>query len=127
MWCGSTLGAVFYTFRTLVEVECGIKTKWSFDEAIIQGWHPKTFWWIPSFFYETSFMMMTFYMLCMCVALQIGLTLLLPKRPEEDPQRLYWANPLNALKSAGWPGLGDYRVLSALVVVVMLGLYWTFR
>ena len=63
----------------------------------------------------------------MCVAMQVALSFLLPKLPQEDPQRLYWASPLDALRSAGWPGLGDYRVLAALVIVVMVGLYIAFR
>jgi solute:Na+ symporter, SSS family len=109
MWSGSALGAILFALKTL------------------HDWKPDNFGWIPEFFYKTSFMMMSFYMLCACVVLQITLSYLLPKRPEEDPQRLYWANPLDALKSAGWPGIGDYRVISAFVVVVMLGLYWTFR
>jgi len=111
MWMGSAMGAILFTVTTIHE------------------WQPKAvFWnWIPAFFYATPFMMMAFYMLCACMLFQVVLSYCLPKLPAEDPQRLYWANPLDALKSAGWPGLGDYRVLSALVVAVMLALYWTFR
>jgi SSS family solute:Na+ symporter len=93
----------------------------------LHAWTAALIGWIPPFFYETPFMMMAFYMLCACVAAQVGLSLLLPKLPHEDRERLYWANPLDALKSAGWPGLGDYRILAALVVVVMVGLYTVFR
>ena len=42
-------------------------------------------------------MMMAFYMFCACVAMQVGLSYLLPKLPHEDPQRLYWERPLDAL------------------------------
>jgi SSS family solute:Na+ symporter len=66
-------------------------------------------------------------MFCGCAALQVSLSYLLPKLPHEDPQRLYWANPLDALKSAGWPGLGDYRVLATLVVLIMVSLYIVFH
>ena len=95
----------------------------------LHKWRPEAdVWhWVPAFFYETPFMIMAFYMLAGCMLLQAVLSFCLPKLPEEDPQRLYWANPLDALKSAGWPGLGDYRVLSALVVAVMVGLYVVFR
>jgi SSS family solute:Na+ symporter len=72
-------------------------------------------------------MMMAFYMLCACVAMQVGLSYLLPKLPDEDPQGLYWARPLDALQSAGWGGIGDYRVLAGGVVLVMVGLYVAFR
>ncbi len=95
--------------------------------AKVQQWQPAHFNWISPFFYETPFMMMAFYMLCACVVLQIALSYLLPKLPHEDLQRLYWANPLEALKSAGWPGLGDYRIASGLVVLMMTILYIIFR
>ena len=109
MWLGSALGAALFALKTL------------------HTWQSETFAWIPSFFYETPFMMMAFYLFCACVAIQIGLSLALPKLPQEDPQRLYWEHPLDALKSAGWPGLGDYRLVATLVVVAMVALYVVFR
>jgi SSS family solute:Na+ symporter len=109
MWLGSAMGAILFAWKTF------------------HDWQPGALTWIPAFVYETPFMMMAFYMLCACVLLQAVLSFCLPKRPEEDPQRLYWANPLDALKSAGWPGLGDYRILAALVVAIMVGLYVVFR
>ena len=96
-------------------------------------------------------MMMAFYMFCACAALQVGLSYLLPKLPDEDPQRLYWAHPLDALISPATPidrqqrkgpssGLGrkartqgawlafaDYRVVAVLVFAIMVGLYVVFR
>ncbi len=109
MWLGSALGVVLFALKTL------------------HAWQPERFGWIPPLFYETPFMMMAFYMFCVCVALQVSLSYLLPKLAEEDPQRLYWASPLDALRSAGWPGIGDYRMLAGLVVLVMVSLYVVFR
>jgi SSS family solute:Na+ symporter len=109
MWLGSALGVGLFALKTL------------------HAWQPERFGWIPPLFYETPFMMMAFYMFCACVALQVSLSYLLPKLAEEDPQRLYWASPLDALRSAGWPGIGDYRMLAGLVVLVMVSLYVAFR
>ena len=109
MWFGSALGVLLFTLKTLYV------------------WQPETFAWIPSFFYETSFMMMAFYMFCACVLLQVALSCIMPKLPEEDPQSLYWEHPLDTLKSAGWPGIGDYRLIAGLVVLIMVGLYVAFR
>ncbi len=109
MWLGSALGAALFALKTL------------------HAWKPATFAWIPAFFYITPFMLMAFYMFCACAILQVGLTLAMPKLATEDVQRLYWAHPLEALRSAGWPGIGDYRILAALVVLVMVGLYVVFR
>ena len=109
MWVGSAMGMILFAVKTL------------------HAWQPDRFAWIPSLFNETPFMMMAFYMFCVCVALQVGLSYLLPKLADEDPQRLYWVHPLDALKSTGWAGIGDYRFLAAMVVLVMVGLYVAFR
>jgi SSS family solute:Na+ symporter len=109
MWLGSALGVVLFSIKTL------------------HAWQPQTFAWLPPFFFETPFMMMAFYMFCACVALQVALSLAMPKLAEEDPQRLYWSRPLDALKSAGWPGVGDYRVVASVVVLAMVALYAVFR
>ena len=113
MWIGSLLGAVCFTLRTL--------------HAWKPEGNPEAFAWIPSIFHETPFMMTAFYLCMICVAMQVVLSYLLPKLPHEDPNRLYWANPLDALRSAGWSGLGDYRLVAAIVFIVTSGLYVAFR
>jgi SSS family solute:Na+ symporter len=72
-------------------------------------------------------MLMAFYLLCFCIALQVLLTLAFPKQKEEDPQRLFWEHPFDSLKSPGWPGLANYKVLAALVFLAMCTLYYLFR
>lgn len=109
MWIGSLTGALVFAGKTL----------WN--------WRPAAFAWIPRFLYSTPFMLMAFYLLCFCILLQILLTFFRPKQAWEDPQRLFWPHPLDALKSPGWPGAGNYRFLSALVFVIMTVLYVVFR
>lgn len=109
MWLGSAVGVVVFALKTL------------------HAWHPEESGWIPPFFYETPFMMMTFYMFLVCVALQIGLTLAMPKLAHEDPESLYWKRPLDAIRMPGWPGLGNYRVLSGFTCLIFIVLYTLFR
>lgn len=109
MWLGSALGVTLYTLKSL------------------HTWNPTAFAWIPPFVYQTPFMMMAFYMLVACVALQVSLTWRWPKHASEDPEKLSWPHPFDALKSPGWPGLANYRVLAALVFALMTGLYILFR
>ena len=109
MWIGSLTGALVFAAKTL------------------HLWKPETFGWIPAFLYATPFMLMAFYLLCYCIVLQVALTLARPKLAAEDPQQLSWANPLDALKSPGWPGLANYKVLAAIIFVVMTALYTVFR
>lgn len=109
MWIGSLTGALVFASKTL------------------HTWKPETFGWIPPFIYTTPFMLMAFFLLCFCLVLQVTLTLLRPKLASEDPKRLYWNHPLDALKSPGWPGLANYKVLAAMVFVAMGVLYYFFR
>ncbi|MEI8289889.1 MAG: sodium/solute symporter [Verrucomicrobiota bacterium] len=109
MWIGSLTGALVFAGKTL------------------HAWKPVTFSWIPAFIYTTPFMLMAFYLLCYCIGLQVALTLARPKLAAEDPQRLFWDNPLDALKSPGWPGLANYKVLAGLIFIVMTVLYIVFR
>ena len=39
---------------------------------------------------------------------------------------LVWKTPWEALKGESWGGIGNYRVLAAVLFVAMLLLYWTF-
>ena len=109
MWLGSALGGLLFALKTL------------------HAWQPATFAWIPPFFYETPFMMMAFYMFCVCAALQVGLSYLLPKLPQRR-------SPAAVLgPSAGCPEIGRLagaRRLSGrgrTLVVVMVGLYVVFH
>jgi len=72
-------------------------------------------------------MLMTFYMFLGCFVLQIVLTSLMPKLAHEDPEKLYWVHPFDAVRRPGWPGLADYRVLAALVFAAFVLLYIIFR
>lgn len=109
MWIGSALGALVYALK------------------VLHKWQPDVTDWIPTFLQKTPFMMMAFYLFATCVVCQIILTLVLPKMPHEDPKLLFWPHPLDALKSPGWPGLGNYRVLAAAVFTAMVILYVVFR
>jgi SSS family solute:Na+ symporter len=109
MWIGSAAGVVIYSLKTL------------------QNWQPDAMGWMSPFFYKTPFMLMAFYMFAACVLFQILLTVLFPKAAHEDPQKLYWENPLDCVRTPGWPGLGDYRILAAAVSVCFLVLYFLFK
>jgi solute:Na+ symporter, SSS family len=109
MWLGSALGVAIFSLKTL------------------HNWQPDHFGWIAPFFYKTPFMLMTFYMFLACLVLQVVLTILMPKLDGEDLEKLYWAHPLDAVRSPGWPGLANYRVLAALTAAAFILLYFIFR
>lgn len=80
-----------------------------------------------------GFMMMAFNLLIVCLFLQTVLSFLLPDPPIPEGQtdlsgaRLAWATPLEPLTIPGRSRAGDPRLLSALLIIVMVILYWIFR
>jgi SSS family solute:Na+ symporter len=108
MWIGSAVGAAVYALR------------------VLHTWKADEFSPMPEFLYKTPFMMMAVYLFVGCVVLQVSLTLLFPKEPETDPENLYWANPIDALRSPGWSGIADYRVLGGVLFLCFVVLYWMF-
>ncbi|NQT40089.1 MAG: hypothetical protein HQ581_21535, partial [Planctomycetes bacterium] len=54
-------------------------------------------------------------------------SLIWPHQHTEESQKLVWKSPFEALRGENtWGGIFDFRILSALLVVVMVGLYWLF-
>ena len=54
------------------------------------------------------------------------MSLFRPHSHTEESIKLVWENPMAALKDKGWPALGNYKLLSVLLFVVMVGLYVIF-
>ncbi|WP_372718935.1 sodium:solute symporter [Novipirellula sp.] len=78
-----------------------------------------------------GFMMMAFYLFTVCVVAQALLSRLLPDAAAQTGDlrgsELAWDPPWAALKIPGDSRLGDPRLLSTLLMLVMAVLYWIFR
>ncbi len=74
-----------------------------------------------------GFMMMAFYLFCFCVILQVSLTLISGQKVPESSAKLCWNSPLDPIREPGWKGLGNYKFLSLLLIVIMSVLYYLFR
>ena len=110
LWLGSGLGALMYATKN------------------IGGFYPAFGDLAPvEFIMGIPFMLMAFYLLCACVAMQVIFSLIWPAGESERASKLFWEHPFDALKGKGWPGLADYRVLASLLIVVMVVLYYFFR
>jgi L-rhamnose mutarotase len=70
--------------------------------------------------------MMAFYLFSFCLLLQIGLSYVYPVQHTKESSALYWKSPLEPLRDKGWKGLGNYKTLSVLLLLVMGTLYWIF-
>jgi SSS family solute:Na+ symporter len=76
---------------------------------------------------ENSMFLMAFYLLCACVAMQVVFSIIWPAGASERASHLYWDHPLKPLEDKGWPGLGNYKLLTVLLIIAMSILYYLFR
>jgi SSS family solute:Na+ symporter len=76
--------------------------------------------------WNVNFMMASFYLACVCGVILVVVSLAWPKPLTDKQAALVWGNPMDALRAPGWPGLGNYKVLAALLVVTMVVLYSIF-
>ena len=100
LWLGSLLGAVVFVINK------------TYPTSIIG---------------DIPFMMMAFYLFCSCVALQVILSYVFPVEHTATSGVLYWKSPLEPLSAKGWSGIGNYKFLSVLLLLVMTVLYWMFK
>ncbi len=87
---------------------------------LLDWFKEQTGWNIPS-------MMATFYLFVLCSLLLAGISLARPHVHTEESRRLVWENPMESLRSPGWAGVGNYKLLAGLLFVVMIALYVVFR
>jgi len=73
------------------------------------------------------FMMMAFYLFCICFIMQVSLSYIFPMQHTEESARLFWKSPWEPLRSQAWGGLGNYKTLSVLLILIMSVLFWIFR
>jgi solute:Na+ symporter, SSS family len=80
-------------------------------------------------FGHIPFMMMAFYLLVFCIVLQVLCSYLYPigQGKDDGQPRLWWSSPLEPLRRPGWKGIGNYKFLSVLLLLVMAILFWLFR
>jgi SSS family solute:Na+ symporter len=87
---------------------------------VLDWYKEKTGWDIP-------FMMASFYLFTVCCTMMFIVSLVKPHQHTEQSRLLVWGNPLDALRSPGWKGIGNYKFLAGLLFVVMIILYIIFK
>jgi SSS family solute:Na+ symporter len=73
------------------------------------------------------FMMMAFYLFVICLLMQVVLSYTYPVAHTKESATLYWKSPWDPLRGAAWSGLGNYKVLSVLLIGIMAILFYIFR
>ena len=62
----------------------------------------------------------------LCAMILVVTSWCLPDPLTPEKQALVWHSLWEPLRDKGWPGLGDYRILSAVLIIVMVALFWFF-
>lgn len=77
--------------------------------------------------YEINALLQAFLLFVLESVALVVLSFIFPHKHTAESEALVWASPLEALRSEKtWRGLGDYRVLAVLLVVVMVGFYYWY-
>ncbi len=78
--------------------------------------------------WNVHWMMASFYLAVICAAIVITVSLLKPdSSPSPEREGLVWKSPLEAFRGPAWHGIGNYKLLSVLLVAIMVALYVVFR
>jgi SSS family solute:Na+ symporter len=78
--------------------------------------------------YRGDFMLIAFWLLVACVAIMVATTFLYPEPLKAEAKILVWEDWREPLRGeAGGRGLGNYRVLTVVVLLVFAALYVIFR
>lgn len=74
-----------------------------------------------------DFMLASFGLFCICVAIQVIASLALAEPLKAEARPLIWEHWTEPLRVQCGRGLSDYRLIAAVVVVTFVVLYWIFR
>ena len=80
-----------------------------------------------NFMGHVPFMMMAFYLFCICMAMQITFSFIYPVQHTVHSEKLYWTSLWEPLKAKGWNGIGNYKFQSVALLVIMAVLYYIFK
>jgi SSS family solute:Na+ symporter len=100
LWIGSALGGLVYTVNKV------------FPDTIIG---------------QTPFMMMAFYLFCICIVIQVVFSFIYPVQHTAESRLLFWKSPFESLENPGWKGIGNYKTLSIILLGIMTALFYVFR
>ncbi len=88
--------------------------------VFLVDWFKETTGW------NVPFMMASFYLACICAVIMVVVSLIFPEPLTEEKRKLIWKSPLEPLREKGWPGIGNYKRLSAVLALCMVALYFIF-
>ncbi|MGJ8654567.1 MAG: sodium:solute symporter family transporter [Opitutaceae bacterium] len=77
-------------------------------------------------FGDIPFLMVPFYLFCICSVVMVSLSCLKPHVHTAESAVLFWKTPLEPLSGVAGKGLKNYKLLSLILFVTMLVLFYSF-
>jgi len=76
---------------------------------------------------DIHWMVASFWLCLFCILFHIAVSLYTPEPLTEEKAAMVWSNPMEALSSPGWPGIGNYKFLAALLLTLLIATYVLLR
>ena len=73
-----------------------------------------------------NFMVISFILAMVCAVIMGVCSGLFPEPLTPEKKALVWDSIWEPLQDRGWPGLGNYKILSAALILIMVTLFWLF-
>jgi SSS family solute:Na+ symporter len=61
------------------------------------------------------------------MTLMVVISMVSPHVHTAESKQLYWKTPFEALQGEAWSGIGNYKVLSVILLLIMAVLFYTFQ
>ena len=104
----------------LVGTVCGL-TLFSLNQLQPTGW---------TSFVERNhldFLLQGIFLFLVCSTIMVLVSLRWPQQHTAESAALVWSSPWEPLTSPGWPGLANYKFVSALLILVLVTIYYVLR
>jgi len=73
-----------------------------------------------------NFMVISFLLAACCAAIMVVVSLVFPEPLTQEKESLVWKSFTEPLREKGWPGIGNYKLLSAVLALSIIALYIIF-
>jgi SSS family solute:Na+ symporter len=77
--------------------------------------------------YHVDFLLQGVFLFLVCSTIMILVSLRWPHQHTAESAALVWSSPWEPLTSPGWPRLANYKFVSALLILVLITIYYVLR
>ncbi len=79
--------------------------------------------WFAETIVDVHWMVASFWLCVLCLIFHVVVSLMTPEELTEEKAALVWPHPLDAMRGPGWSGLGNYKFLTIVLMVLLVVVY----